>query len=112
MQFRYEKLHRWDEALRAYTMKSSQASGPLQNLDATLGNAQFCSPSFGSFKDNGSQVKFMFMLGRMRCLAALARWEDLSALCREQWTGAEPSARLEMAPMVVHMSAYRFCCRW
>nr|CAB3465509.1 unnamed protein product [Digitaria exilis] len=72
----YEKLHRWDEALRAYTMKSSQASGPLQNLDATL--------------------------GRMRCLAALARWEDLSALCREQWTGAEPSARLEMAPMAAN----------
>jgi hypothetical protein len=39
VQCRYEKLHRWDEALRAYTMKSSQASGPLQNLDATLGRA-------------------------------------------------------------------------
>jgi hypothetical protein len=37
VQCRYEKLHRWDEALRAYNMKSSQASGPLQNLDATLG---------------------------------------------------------------------------
>nr|AOZ57106.1 Serine threonine-protein kinase TOR [Saccharum hybrid cultivar R570] len=72
----YEKLHRWDEALKAYTVKSSQAPGPLQNLDATL--------------------------GRMRCLAALARWEDLSALCREQWTGAEPSARLEMAPMAAN----------
>ncbi|PWZ19657.1 Serine/threonine-protein kinase TOR [Zea mays] len=32
----YEKLHRWDEALKAYTVKSSQTSGPLQNLDATL----------------------------------------------------------------------------
>lgn len=40
--------------------------------------------------------------GRMRCLAALARWEELSALCREQWTAAEPAARLEMAPMVCH----------
>lgn len=40
------------------------------------------------------------MPGRMRCLAALARWEELSALCREQWTAAEPGARLEMAPMV------------
>uniref|UniRef100_A0A452YXL6 FAT domain-containing protein n=1 Tax=Aegilops tauschii subsp. strangulata TaxID=200361 RepID=A0A452YXL6_AEGTS len=81
----YEKLHRWDEALRAYTMKSSQASGPLQhsqNLDATL--------------------------GRMRCLASLARWEDLSTLCREQWTGAEPPARLEMAPMVVDKSSCPF----
>uniref|UniRef100_A0A0E0HBB8 Serine/threonine-protein kinase TOR n=1 Tax=Oryza nivara TaxID=4536 RepID=A0A0E0HBB8_ORYNI len=65
----YEKLHRWDEALKAYKAKSSQASGPLQNLDATL---------------------------------ALARWEDLSALCREQWTGSEPSARLEMAPMAAN----------
>ncbi|XP_074572810.1 serine/threonine-protein kinase TOR [Curcuma longa] len=69
----YEKLQRWDDALRAYTIKSSQASNPSQNLDATL--------------------------GRMRCLAALARWEELSALCREQWMAAEPGARLEMAPM-------------
>uniref|UniRef100_A0ACD5YK47 Uncharacterized protein n=1 Tax=Avena sativa TaxID=4498 RepID=A0ACD5YK47_AVESA len=72
----YDKLHRWDEALRAYTMKSSQASGPLQNFDATL--------------------------GRMRFLASLARWEDLSTLCRDQWTGSEPSARLEMAPMAAN----------
>lgn len=48
------------------------------------------------------------MLGRMRCLASLARWEDLSTLCREQWTGAEPPARLEMAPMVVNKSFYPF----
>ncbi|KAG1342788.1 serine/threonine-protein kinase TOR [Cocos nucifera] len=72
----YEKLQRWDDALKAYTIKSSQASSPLYNLDATL--------------------------GRMRCLAALARWEELSALCREQWTAAEPSARLEMAPMAAN----------
>lgn len=69
----YEKLQRWDDALKAYTVKSSQASNPLLNLDATL--------------------------GRMRCLAALARWEELNNLCREQWTAAEPAARLEMAPM-------------
>lgn len=31
--YRYEKLQRWDDALKAYTAKSSQAS----NLDATLG---------------------------------------------------------------------------
>ncbi|XP_020086675.1 serine/threonine-protein kinase TOR isoform X1 [Ananas comosus] len=72
----YEKLQRWDEALKAYTIKAYQASSPLQNLDATL--------------------------GRMRCLAALARWEELSALCREQWTAAEPAARLEMAPMAAN----------
>jgi FKBP12-rapamycin complex-associated protein len=35
----------------------------------------------------------------MRCLAALARWDELGALCRETWAPAEPAARLEMAPM-------------
>ncbi|KAJ6794172.1 serine/threonine-protein kinase TOR [Iris pallida] len=69
----YEKLQRWDDALKAYTVKSSQALNPLLKLDATL--------------------------GRMRCLAALARWEELNNLCKEQWTAAELSARLEMAPM-------------
>ncbi|XP_072960137.1 serine/threonine-protein kinase TOR [Typha angustifolia] len=71
----YEKLQRWDEALKAYTTKASQASSP-HHLEATL--------------------------GRMRCLAALARWEELNALCREQWTAAEPAARLEMAPMAAN----------
>lgn len=43
----------------------------------------------------------VYSLGRMRCLAALARWEELNNLCKDFWTPAEPSARLEMAPMVV-----------
>ncbi|CAA2983774.1 serine threonine- kinase TOR isoform X1 [Olea europaea subsp. europaea] len=69
----YEKLQRWDDALKAYTAKASQAATPHLALDATL--------------------------GRMRCLAALARWEELNNLCKEYWTPAEPAARLEMAPM-------------
>eukprot|EP00252_Welwitschia_mirabilis_P018999 TRINITY_DN4284_c0_g1_i1.p1 TRINITY_DN4284_c0_g1~~TRINITY_DN4284_c0_g1_i1.p1 ORF type:complete len:1768 (+),score=306.64 TRINITY_DN4284_c0_g1_i1:368-5305(+) len=69
----YEKLQRWEEALAAYTLKASQASSPHLILEATL--------------------------GRMRCLAALARWEELSNLCKEYWAPAEPSARLEMAPL-------------
>ncbi|XP_065870624.1 serine/threonine-protein kinase TOR isoform X2 [Euphorbia lathyris] len=69
----YEKLQRWDDALKAYTAKAAQASSPHLVLEATL--------------------------GRMRCLAALARWEELNNLCKEYWTPAEPSARLEMAPM-------------
>ncbi|PWA90617.1 target of rapamycin [Artemisia annua] len=69
----YEKLQRWDDALKAYTAKSAQASSQHLVLDATL--------------------------GRMRSLAALARWEELNNLCREYWTPAEPAARLEMAPM-------------
>ncbi|CAN1141584.1 Serine/threonine-protein kinase TOR [Linum perenne] len=72
----YEKLQRWDDALRAYTSKASQVSSPHIVLEATL--------------------------GRMRCLAALARWEELNDLCKEYWTPAEPSARLEMAPMAAN----------
>ncbi|KAL0384340.1 UNVERIFIED_CONTAM: Serine/threonine-protein kinase TOR [Sesamum radiatum] len=72
----YEKLQRWDDALKAYTVKASQASSPHLVLDATL--------------------------GRMRCLAALARGEELNNLCKEYWTPAEPAARLEMAPMAVN----------
>ncbi|OIT31898.1 serinethreonine-protein kinase tor [Nicotiana attenuata] len=33
----YEKLQRWDDALKAYTAKASQASSPHLALDATLG---------------------------------------------------------------------------
>lgn len=72
----YAKLQRWDDALKAYTAKASQATNPHLLLDATL--------------------------GRMRCLAALARWEELNNLCKEFWTPAEPAARLEMAPMAAN----------
>ncbi|XP_043711300.1 serine/threonine-protein kinase TOR [Telopea speciosissima] len=75
----YEKLQRWDDALKAYTVKASQATTPHLVLDATL--------------------------GRMRCLAALARWEEFNNLCKEFWTPAEPAARLEMAPMAA-------CAAW
>lgn len=71
-----EKLQRWEEALNAYTLKASGATSVHANLEATL--------------------------GRMRCLAALARWEELNALCREFWARAEPGARLEMAPMAAN----------
>ncbi|CAL5358145.1 unnamed protein product [Camellia sinensis] len=69
----YEKLQRWDDALKAYTAKASQSLSPHLVLDATL--------------------------GRIRCLAALARWEELNNLCKEFWTSAEPAAQLEMAPL-------------
>ncbi|KAI9108059.1 hypothetical protein K1719_020932 [Acacia pycnantha] len=72
----YEKLQRWDDALMAYTAKASQATSPHLVLDATL--------------------------GRMRCLAVLARWEELNNLCKEYWTPAETAARLEMAPMAAN----------
>jgi len=34
---RYEKLQRWDDALKAYTAKSTQATSQHLILDATLG---------------------------------------------------------------------------
>ena len=34
---RYEKLQRWDDALKAYTAKASQASTAHLLLEATLG---------------------------------------------------------------------------
>ncbi|KAH9605868.1 hypothetical protein KSS87_023466 [Heliosperma pusillum] len=72
----YEKLQRWDDALKAYTAKSAQATTPHALQEATL--------------------------GRMRCLAALARWEELNTLCREYWTPAEQTARMEIAPMAAN----------
>ncbi|GAB2218009.1 hypothetical protein Droror1_Dr00001224 [Drosera rotundifolia] len=38
----------------------------------------------------------------MRCLAALALWEELNDVCKEYWTLAGPAARLEMAPMAAN----------
>ncbi|KAG0576661.1 hypothetical protein KC19_5G097200 [Ceratodon purpureus] len=70
----YEKLQHWELALDAYKKKAIQAqSNPDELQSATL--------------------------GRMRCLAALARWEELSILCRESWAANEVSRCLEMAPM-------------
>lgn len=68
----YEKLQRWDDALEAYEKKfDSVALTPASMLDANL--------------------------GRMRCLAALARWEELSELCDEIWAAADSSTRRGMA---------------
>lgn len=38
---RYEKLQRWDDALKAYTVKASQVSSPHLVLEATLGWLEF-----------------------------------------------------------------------
>ena len=40
----------------------------------------------------------------MRCLAALARWEELNNLCKEYWTPAESAARLEMHHWFVYFA--------
>ncbi|KAH9655475.1 serine/threonine-protein kinase TOR [Citrus sinensis] len=90
----YEKLQRWDDALKAYTNKASQASNPHIVLEATLGPYQVFKKTVEISRGEPNLPS-----GRMRCLAALARWEELNNLCKEYWTPAEPAARLEMAPM-------------
>lgn len=44
--------------------------------------------------------KGMSLSGQMRCLAALAHWEELINLCNKYWQSADATAKLEMAPMV------------
>lgn len=64
----YEKLQRWDEALEAYEKKARAAP-------------------------TGSAVWVEAALGRLRCLAALAEWDRLSALTREEWFRVDPQVR-------------------
>eukprot|EP00898_Chlorokybus_atmophyticus_P008681 jgi/Chlat1/8814/Chrsp90S08148 len=72
----YEKLQRWDDALEAYERKKASATTPAMALQADL--------------------------GRIRCLAALAEWEELSKLCKDTWPKAEGAAQLTMAPMAAN----------
>ena len=76
---RYEKLQRWDDALRAYQRKlESTAPGSAAHVDA--------------------------LLGQCRCLAALAEWNKLFDVCRTEWVRVEPYVRREMAPIAAHAS--------
>ncbi|KAL4435039.1 hypothetical protein ABPG77_003864 [Micractinium sp. CCAP 211/92] len=73
----YEKLQRWDDALRAYRLKLEAAPpGSVAHVDA--------------------------LLGQCRCLAALAEWDKLFAVCRSEWSRVEPHVRREMAPIAAH----------
>ncbi|KAI9272821.1 armadillo-type protein [Phascolomyces articulosus] len=65
----YEKLHRYQEALRAYEEQQREQPNSME-----------------------------FTLGRMRCLHALGEWDQLSALAQEKWIHAPPENRKSMAP--------------
>ena len=70
----YEKLQRWDDALAAYEARASAAPpGSAAAADAAA--------------------------GRLRCLAALARWDDLALGCATVWAAAGPAGRRELAPL-------------
>ena len=73
----YEKLERWDAALEAYERKS--AAAPPQSV-----------------------AYLEAKLGSMRCLAALAEWEKLGAICKDMWNSADASLRRELAPTAAH----------
>lgn len=73
----YEKLQRWDDALRAYQKK----------LEATR---------------PGTPAHAEAVLGQCRCLAALAEWDQLFTVCQNEWNKAEAPARRSMAPIAAH----------
>ncbi|GIL87381.1 hypothetical protein Vretimale_1690 [Volvox reticuliferus] len=73
----YEKLCRWDEALDAYEKRL---------MAVTPGSVEYHTA----------------LLGKMRCLANLAEWENLSNLCRSEWRKSEPHVRREMAMIAAH----------
>ncbi|PWN23279.1 putative TOR1-1-phosphatidylinositol 3-kinase [Microstroma glucosiphilum] len=67
----FEKLGRWEDALVAYDRKAAATgSEPLEST-----------------------------FGRMRCLHALAEWENLSTLVQDKWVTASGSERTQMAPL-------------
>lgn len=66
----YEKLHDWNRALSAYEQKQAQ------NPDDTD-----------------------LLLGRMRCLEALAEWNQLHQLACDKWSTVSDDIRSKMAAM-------------
>ena len=84
----YEKLNRWDEALDAYERKyAATASNPRApaHIDATL--------------------------GRLRCLAALAEWNKLSNVARDEWRRNDPHVQVRNANFVAVTTRRSRTCR-
>lgn len=66
----YEKLHRWDDALKAYEKKHKEDP---HNFEITM--------------------------GRMRCLHALGDWDELAATANCHWVLGSDEARNNIAPL-------------
>lgn len=66
----YEKLQRWDDALKAYNER--QISEP-DNMDVVM--------------------------GKMRCLHALGEWEQLSELAQSKWSNSSSDIKRMVAPL-------------
>lgn len=50
----------------------------------------------------GSVAHWEATLGKMRCLAAQANWEELVSLCKQEWPKIDPARRQEMAAIAAH----------
>lgn len=66
----YEKLQRWDEALKAYEQKWEQ-----------------------------DQSSYDAIFGILRCRHALGEWDELNSVAQEIWTDAQDSVRAAIAPL-------------
>jgi serine/threonine-protein kinase mTOR len=68
----FEKLQRWEEALMAYQKRE---------------------------KEEGPNVSFEVIMGKMRCLHALGEWDTLSSISQEKWMNASGETRKAIAPL-------------
>ncbi|ODV85481.1 hypothetical protein CANARDRAFT_28273 [[Candida] arabinofermentans NRRL YB-2248] len=66
----YEKLQRWDDALRAYNEREKEHP---TSMDITM--------------------------GKMRCLHALGEWEQLSELAQDKWNKSSSDIKRAIAPL-------------
>ena len=81
----YEALGRWEAALESYEKRSAAAP-------------------------RGSPARSAATSGRMRCLAALAEWDQLAALAAAEWPDCDEARRGELAPVAAraawHLGAW------
>ncbi|KAK5740672.1 phosphatidylinositol kinase-related protein kinase tor1 [Elasticomyces elasticus] len=68
----FEKLQRWEEALTAYQKRE---------------------------QNEGENVGFEVIMGKMRCLHALGEWDTLSNIAQDKWLNASTEHRKSIAPL-------------
>ncbi len=101
----YEKLHRWEDALRAYE-KRCGGTVILTNGLAVPSEAD----NLDIVEEVGSDDGFVMttapavpedvdaVMGRMRCLEALSEWEQLASLAQQRWSAStRDGAKEELA---------------
>ena len=87
----YEKLQRWEDALRAYE-KRCETMMVSADEDDTISHRggdsdDECSSELALSRSLGPSEDTEAVLGRMRCLQALSEWEQLADLAHGGWCG-------------------------